>query len=223
MARESNSSQFREPILILSSFIEEARTKGASDEFIFQLLKSRGWSQQEVESAFFQVYERLTGLPVPVPARRSSESARDAFLYLLSFATLGIWTQALGQVGFIIVNQLLPDPLNRTYGSQAYALASSLARLLVVFPIYLLLMRLLIKDLAAQPDKHQSGVRRWLTYLALFIATLVAIIDLVVFLSSILRGELTPRFTYKVIIVLNMAGGILWYYLSWLQPRPTRS
>lgn len=219
----SNSSQSAEPLLTLTSFIEAARTKGASDQFIFQLLRSRGWSQQEVESAFSQVYERLVGLPVPVPARRASESARDAFLYLLSFAMLGIWSQALGQVGFIIVNQLLPDPLNRTYGSQAYALASSLARLLVVFPIYLLLMRLLIKDLAAHPDKNQSGVRRWLTYLALFIATLIAIITLVVFLSSLLRGELTPRFTYKVLIVLIIAGSILVYYLSWLQRRPLRS
>ena len=219
----SNSSQSAEPPLTLTSFIEAARSKGAADEFIFQLLRSRGWSQQEVESAFSQVYERLVGLPVPVPARRASESARDAFLYLLSFATLGIWSQALGQVGFIIVNQLLPDPLNRTYGSQAYGLASSLARLLIVFPIYLLLMRLLIKDLAAHPDKNQSGVRRWLTYLALFIATLIAITTLVVFLSSLLQGELTPRFTYKVLIVLIIAGGILIYYLRWLQRRPVMS
>lgn len=216
MVEESDSPQSQEPKLTLMNFIEAARAQGASDEFVYRLLRSYGWSQQEVESGFAQVYENLTGLPVPVPAGRLSGAARDAFLYLLSFATLGIWSQALGQIGFIVVNQLIPDPLNRTY-NQAYAMASSLARLIVVFPIYLVLMRLLIKDLATHPDKYQSGVRKWLTYLALLVTALIAIIDVVVFLTYLLQGELTFRFTCKVIIVLVISLGILWYYLNWLQ------
>lgn len=223
MAAESNPPQAREPRLALTGYIEAARANGASDQFLYQLLRSRGWSQQEVESAFAQVYEQLTGLPVPVPTGRASESAREAFLCLLSFSTLGIWTQALGQIAFIIIDQFIPDPLNRPYVSPDYGIASSLARLIVVFPIYLLLMRLLNKDLATHPDKSQSGVRKWLTYLALLVAALIAIIDLVVFLTSLLRGELTLRFTFKVTVVLLIAGGILWYYLNWLQRRPVRS
>lgn len=219
MAGESRLPQSQEPRLTLINFIETARARGASDEFIYQLLRSRGWSQQEVESGFAQVYENLTGLPLPVPAGRLSGSARDAFLYLLSFVTLGIWSQALGQIGFIIVNQLIPDPLNRTY-DQAYAMASSLARLIVVFPIYLLLIRLLTKDLATHPYKYQSGVRKWLTYLTLLITALIAIVDVVFFLTSLLQGELTLRFTCKVIIVLVITIGILWYYLNWLQRQP---
>lgn len=223
MTGESNPPPSEQPRLNLIRFIEEARTKGASDQFIFQLLRSRGWSKQEVESAYAQVYERLTGLPIPMPAGQYTESARDAFLYLLSFATLGISSQALGQIGFVVVDQLIPDPLNRTYGSQAYALASSLARLIIVFPIYLLLMRMITRDLKLNTDKYQSGVRGWLTYLALFIAALIAIVDLIIFLTSLLRGELTLRFTCKVIIVLIIAGGVLWYYLTWLRRQPMRS
>jgi hypothetical protein len=223
MAGRSNSPQDREQRLALTSFIEAARAKGGSDAFIYQLLRSRGWSQQDVESAFVQVYESLTGLPVPMQSGRASGSAREAFLYLLLFLTLGIWSQALGHIGFIFVDELFPDPLNKTYGNEYYGLASSLARLIVVFPIYLLLMRLLSKDLATHPDKYQSGVRKWLTYLVLLVAALTAIIDLVVFLTSLLRGELTPRFIYKVIIVLIIAGGIFWYYLTWLQGRAVRS
>lgn len=222
MTEGSDSPQSQEPRLRLVHFIEAARAQGASDGFIYQLLRSRGWSQHEVESSFAQVYQNLTGLPVPVPSGRLSGSARDAFLYLLSFVTLGIWSQALGQIGFIVVNQLIPDPLNQTY-SQAYEMASSLARLIVVFPIYLLLMRLLIQDLVAHPDKYQSGVRKWLTYLALLITALIAIVDVVVFLTFLLQGELTLRFTCKVIIVLVLAIGILWYYLNWLQRQPARS
>jgi hypothetical protein len=219
-----HSDQSEDQNLTLINFIEAVRNQGASDEFIYRLLKSYGWSEQEIESAFAQVYERSTGLPVPVPTRRSSESARDAFLYLLSFATLGIWSQALGQIGFIYVDRLFPDPLRERYFSgYGYELASSLARLIVVFPIYLLLMRLLIEDLTLNPDKYQSGVRKWLTYIVLVIAALIAIVDVFVFLTSFLQGELTLRFTFKVLIVLVIAGGILWYYLSWLQRQPVKS
>jgi hypothetical protein len=222
MAGDSYPSESQESRLTLINFIETARTKGASDEFLYQLLRSRGWSQQDIESAFAQVYEHLTGLTMPVPRGRSSESARDAFLYLLSFATLGIWSQSLGEIGFIVIDRFIPDPLNRTYDNSAYQLASSLARLIVVFPIYLFLMRLLIKELTAHPDKYQSGIRKWLTYLALFVAALIVIINIVIFLTSLLRGELTLRFTGRVVIVLIVAGGIFWYYLTWLQRQPTR-
>lgn len=223
MAEESHPPQSRESEPALTHFIETARAQGASDEFMAELLRSQGWSEPEIQAAFTRVYERLTDLPFPVPTSRSHSNARDAFLYLLSFATLGIWTQALGQIGFIAIDRFIPDPLSPTHGDRGYALASSLARLLVVFPLYLLLMRLLMGDLARHPEKSQSGVRKWLTYLALLIAALAAIIDLIVFLTSLLRGELTLRFTGKVSIVLAIASGILFYYLSWLQRQPARS
>lgn len=222
MNGESTPPLASDPRQNLIHFIETAHGRGASDDVIFQMLRSRGWSQHEVESAYAQVYEQLTGLPIPTPKARSSESARDAFLYLLSFATLGIWSQALGQIGFIGVDQLIPDALEQNYGGQAYGLASSLARLIVVFPIYLLLMRMLTRDLTVQPDKYRSGVRRWLTYLALFVASLISIVTVVVFLTSLLRGELTPRFTLKVLIVLVLSISILWYYLTWLQRQPVQ-
>ncbi len=223
MTEDSQSSSSLAAMPTLINFIEHARSQGASDEVIMQLLRSRGWSKQEVEAAYTQVYERLTGLTLPTPTVRAGESARDAFLYLLSFATLGIWTQALGQIGFIAIDQLIPDTLNRNYGSPGYLLAASIARLIIVFPIYLLLMRMITQDLERHPDQYRSGVRVWLTYLALLIAALIAIVDLIIFLTSLLQGELTLRFTGKVIIVFLIAGGVFWYYLSWLQQRPKAS
>lgn len=204
----------------LTRFIEAARAQGASDEFIYQMLRSRGWPKPEIESAFAQLYERLTGQPVPTPRSQTGEASRDAFLYLLSFATLAIWSQALGQIGFILIDQFIPNPLDRGYSNYAQDLAASIARLVVVFPIYWLLMRLLNRDLVAHPYKYLSGVRKWLTYLALFVAALTAIIDVVVFVTSLLQGELTIRFSLQVLIVLVIAGGILVYYLNWLQRQP---
>ncbi|MEM1369801.1 MAG: DUF5671 domain-containing protein [Cyanobacteria bacterium P01_H01_bin.15] len=204
----------------LVEFILTARERGAGDGTIFQVLRSRGWSQEEVEIAFAASYEQLTGLPVPTPQRKREGSARDAFLYLLSFGCLATWTQALGEIGFIAVERLVDDPVDGFSEWNFYGLASSAARLLVVFPIYLFLMRLLLTDLANNPDKYQSGVRKWLTYFSLLIAAVIAIGNLVVFLTEFLRGSLTLTFSLKSIIVLTIAGGIFGYYLRWLQRRP---
>lgn len=222
MIEESPPPSPDERRLALIRFIEAARAQGAPDDFIYRLLQRRGWSDQAIDVAFSDIYESLTGQMIPMPRGRRSESARDAFLYLLSFITLGIWVQALGEIGFIAVDILVPDPLNPGYWGFNYSLASSLARLIVVFPIYLLLMRMLSHDLSDHPEKYQSGLRKWLTYLALLIAALIAIIDVVIFLTSLLQGELTLRFTLKVLIVFVLAGGVFGYYLTWLQRQPGR-
>ncbi|MDJ0719643.1 MAG: DUF5671 domain-containing protein [Prochloraceae cyanobacterium] len=206
----------------LVQFIQAARSKGASDEFISKLLRSFGWSQREIERAYFVVYEQLTGQTIPDPKRAAGESARDAFVYLLTFATLALWTQALGEMAFIFIDHFIPDALNRYYyGNPSKQVSFCLSRLIVAYPVFLLLMRQLNKELARYREKHSSGIRKWLTYLTLWIVSLIIICTVIVFLSSFLRGELTQRFVLKVLVILVINGGVLWYYLTWLQRRPT--
>lgn len=206
----------------LVNFIAVARSQGASDDFISQLLRSFGWPQREIERAYFVVYEELVGMPIPAPYGGQGESARDAFVYLLSFVTLGIWTQALGQIGFILIDHIIPDPLSDAYGDSSFQVAFCLARLLVAYPVYLLLMRKILKDLAIYREKTYSGVRKWLTYIALLVVALVGIGTLMAFLTSFLRGELTPRFLLKVLVILVIDGSILAYYSEWIQRQPVQ-
>ncbi|MEM7795596.1 MAG: DUF5671 domain-containing protein [Cyanobacteria bacterium P01_C01_bin.118] len=207
----------------LVTFIAAARSQGAADDFICTLLRSFGWPQREIERAYFVVYEELVGLPIPTPRGGQGESARDAFVYLLSFVTLGIWTQALGEIGFILVDHMIPDPLSRTYGDSSFQIAFCLARLLVAYPVYLLLMRKILKELSVYREKTYSGVRKWLTYIALLIVALVGIGTLMAFLTSFLRGELTPRFLLKVLVILMIDGSVLTYYYQWVQRRPAQA
>lgn len=204
----------------LVQFILLARDRGSSDEFISKLLRDYGWPSREVERAFFEVYEGLLGRPLPTPRGASGELARDAFFYLLAFVTLGIWLQALGEMAFIFINHLIPDALNNYYGDPSWRVAFALARLLVAYPVYLGLMRQINYDLAAHREKHFSGVRKWLTYLTLLVAALIAIGAVIAFLTSFLRGELTPRFLLKVLVVLVLDGGVLWYYFDWIRRKP---
>jgi hypothetical protein len=52
----------------------------------------------------------------------------------------------------------------------------------------------------------------------LITATLV-VGDLITFLTSVLRGELTANFSAKAAVVLAIAGGIFWYYLGAVQQK----
>ena len=206
------------------AFIERARDRGASDEFISKLLRQVGWPQRDIERAFFQVYERLTGYPIPTPTTSSGESAKDAFAYLLSFTMLGLWTFSIGEIAFTWINRAVPDATQNLYGyDNSSELAFSLARLIVAYPVYLWLMRNLNRELARHREKHFSGVRKWLTYLTLLIVSLIGIGTLIAFLTSFLRGELTARFVLKAAVVLVIDGGILSYYLSWLGRTPSRT
>jgi flagellar biosynthesis protein FliQ len=67
------------------------------------------------------------------------------------------------------------------------------------------------------PEKLESGVRRWLAYIALLIAAGAVIGDLVSFLTSFFEGELTLRFVLKVLTVMVIASGVFWYYLGSLK------
>ncbi len=207
------------------TFIERARDRGASDQFISQLLRSFGWPQRDIERAFYQVFERLTGIPMPAPPTSRSESAKDAFSYLLSFAMLGTWAYSVGEIAFVWIDRIAPDATQNGsyYGDPSYQLAFSLARLIVAFPVYLLLMRGLNRELMRYREKHFSAVRKWLTYLTILIVSLIAVGTLMAFLTSFLRGELTMRFVLKVATVLLINGGILRYYLHWIQRSPART
>jgi hypothetical protein len=56
-------------------------------------------------------------------------------------------------------------------------------------------------------------VRRWLTYLTLFVAAVVLIVDLITLVDNVLGGEVTVRFVLKVLVAGLIAGTIFGYYL----------
>lgn len=204
----------------LLEFVEAAKRQGISDDSLAGLLKVHGWPEDAVFDALSVHYQKLTGLTVPT-RKRSGAAAKDAFYYLLAFATLATWTIGLGSLMFTLIENWIADPLAQSpYGyapSADSALASSIASILVAFPIYLLVMRLIIRDARLDPEKFESGVRKWLTYIALLVAAAVMIGDLVTVVQFFLRGEFTSRFLAKAATVIVLSGSVLWYYLGGLK------
>ena len=56
-------------------------------------------------------------------------------------------------------------------------------------------------------------MRRWLTYLTLFLAATVLIGDMTVLVYNLLGGEISLRFLVKSLVVGAIAGTIFGYYL----------
>jgi len=202
----------------IQEFLDAAKRQGASDESLVALLRGRGWPEDDVYRALADHFENQSG--VRVPAYKRSGSAKDAFLYLLSFSMLATWTIGLGSVMFTLIDRWIQDPLspaNNYYAGGYYQIAGSLACIIVAFPIYLLTMRVILREVGLHPEKLESPVRKWLTYIALLIAAGVVVGDLITFLTYFLRGELTARFVAKTSVGLVLAGGVFWYYLGSLQ------
>jgi Domain of unknown function (DUF5671) len=202
----------------LHEFISAAKEPGASDASLVGILENAGWPKAEILSALGARYEALTGVPIP-HGRRSSTPAKDAFLYLLSFSTLATWTLALGSICYALIEDWIPDPLTRNYygNNLSYQISWQLAALIVTFPLYLFVMRIIVSDTRRAPEKLESGIRKWLTYIALLIAAGVMIGDVVTFFASYLRGDLTSRFAAKIIVALLISGSVFCYYLGSLQ------
>ncbi len=85
--------------------------------------------------------------------------------------------------------------------------------LVIAFPLFLFMSWRIQRELASNPVKRLSAIRRWLTYLTLFVAANCVIGDLVMLIYNFLGGELTIRFCLKALIVGMIAGTILGFYL----------
>ncbi len=83
--------------------------------------------------------------------------------------------------------------------------------------MFLILSRILHREFCEKPEKLASGVRRWLTYLTLFVTACTLIGDGITLLFTLLSGELTLRFLLKVFAILLLSGLPFSYYFSVLR------
>ncbi len=199
----------------LIAFVKEGLGRGVPRAEIEQALGRAGWGAAEVRDALgsFASVE----FPIPVPRPRPYLSARDAFLYLVLFSTLYTVAFNFGSLMFDLINQWVPDPAALESRMPAEVLAQamrwSVSTLIVATPVFLWVSALLGREIKREPVKRQSKVRRWLTYLTLFIAAGVLVGDVTALVYNLLGGELTMRFVLKAMVVAGIVGSVFLYYL----------
>jgi hypothetical protein len=213
----------------LGAFIDAAKARDVADDFIVALLKHKGWSERRVYGAFASYYERTLNVSLPERGARI-EYASDAFLYLLAFISLGAWAFAAGYVFDALIDRLIPSGLDSAYVEASFRtqVAGELATILVALPIFAWVSRTISAGISRRPEMADSGVRKWLTYVALVITAMCLIGDGIWFLTSFLTGDLSLRFVLKTLVLVVLAGSIFTYYLSTvrgeaLEPRRDRA
>ena len=193
----------------LVAFVQEALARGVPRERIEAALLEAGWPRDRVARALRAFAE--VDFPLPVPRPQPYLSAREAFLYLLLFTALFLSAFHLGAILFELIEKLFPDPAGGGFSEGTVRWGVSV--LVVSFPLYLFLAVRQEREMARDPEKRTSKVRKWLTYMTLFVAAGFLIGDLVALVYHFLEGELTVRFLLKVLVVASIAGAVFGYYL----------
>jgi hypothetical protein len=203
----------------LGPFIDHARAKGLDHATIRMLLLSAGWREKDIARA---LVEHSLDMPVPTPP--DVGGAREAFLHLVAFAALYTTVISVVTLVFTYISLLLPDATVSQYVVRAEQIRSSIrwgiSAVIVSFPVLIWLSWLLLREMRTAPDRARSPVRRWLTYLTLFVAAVALGVDLIALVSSLLGGELTGRLLLQIALVFLIAGACFAYYFLSLRMPP---
>ncbi len=195
----------------IRGFIKEALERGHSREEIHRVLLEAGWQEPEIRKGLSGFSDVDFSIPVPRPTPYLY--AREAFLYLVSFIALYVAAISFGLLAFGLIDYSFPDALDHSDRYPSGGEATAIASVIIAFPLFLFLARWLTRMVAADPERRQSLVRRWLTYFTLVVAAGIILGDLIALVANVLTGDPTIRFILKALSVLAIAGCVFGYYL----------
>ena len=159
------------------------------------------------------------------------KSPADLLLYLLSSATLYYCLVWLLVLWYQYIDTWFPSV--STFGQYGYeagissAVRGALASLIIVFPVYIGTTHYLNVDLEKNPEKKNLRIRKWLTYVTLFLTAVAQIINLVVLVFNLLDGDFTTPFLLKCASIFIASSLVFGYYFFELRrdagrPAPAR-
>lgn len=151
----------------------------------------------------------------PVNSSATRTSAKDFFLNLGAIVALYTTVISLLNLLFTVINSAYPQINSGYYYMGSQSISMPAATLIIFFPIFVLLMWLLERSYKLEPEKKHLAIRRWLTYITLFVAGIALAGDLVTVLYYFIDGqELTAGFLLKVTSVLVVILAVFLYYIS---------
>src|ERR1035437_968397 len=151
---------------------------------------------------------------------QTKTSAKDFFINLGAIVALYVTVVSLLNLLFTVINNAYPQIGYTYYGSQSISMP--VATLIIFFPLFILLMWLMERSYVVEPEKKNLGVRRWLTYITLFVAGLTLAGDLVTVIYYFIDGqELTTGFLLKILSVFVVILVVFLNYISDIRNRLT--
>ncbi len=140
---------------------------------------------------------------------------KEFFLELSSQVAFYTVIISLGNMLFKIINKAYGIYGNYYYGVENFNLALPLSILIVSFPIFAILTILLEKNYILNPENKDILIKRLLTYLTLFVSSVVFSISIIIILYKFLDGqEILTGFAFKIITVIILSALSFSYYLA---------
>ena len=199
----------------LTNFLKEGLERDLPREQLEETLLEAGWPRDQVRSALGEFAD--IRFPIPVPRPKPYLFAREAFVYLVLFSTLYVSAFNLGTLLFQFIDQAFPDPsVDPAFALEARreAIRWAISLLVVAFPIFVFVSRTNERAIRQDPRRRLSKVRRWLTYLTLFVAASILIGTMTGIVYNLLSGEITTRFVLRVLTVGAIVGSVFRYFLQ---------
>jgi hypothetical protein len=199
----------------LYGFLKDGLDRGLARDELERVLLESGWPREQVRGALDGFAD--VAFPIPVPRPKPYLSAREAFIYLVLFSTMYASAISLGTLVFQLIDRAFPDPAADpavTLAMTREAIRWSIAWLLVTFPTFVAVARWNGRAIERDPLRRLSQVRRWLTYLTLFVGAGILIGVLTTIVYNLLSGELTARFVSQVATIGAITGSVFGYFLS---------
>lgn len=127
------------------------------------------------------------------------------------YLTLGFLLSLL----FGVINLKFPDATEGYWAieSGTEAVRLGLAMIIVFFPTYVVLTRLVNNLRRKEKNSSYLTLTKWLVYLSLLVGGGILLGDLVAIIMTFLEGDITQRFIYKALAVLIVVGLALYYYI----------
>lgn len=143
----------------------------------------------------------------------SINSAKITFFYLLSLFGLIFVAISSGMILFQVINKLIPDALNYSGRFSPEALRFAISAVIVATPVYYWMTSLIQKSLKSGELDKESQLRKWMTYIIIFVSAVVIIVSLIGIINNYLSGDLTSKIALKVLTTIVISGIVLSYYL----------
>jgi len=195
----------------LSQFVRDALIAGKPRDQIEDALKQAGWAYNEARNAMESWADQDFAPPIPRP--RPYLSAKEAFFYGLMFAALAMMAWHLTALSFNLIDRWQPDSTETHFRSyKLRQIRWSIASLIVFSPLFFILNTRVVRATKADPGKRRSGVRKWFSYITLFLAAASLLGALLWVVYALLEGDLTTRVICKAVVVAVVAGAIFSYF-----------
>lgn len=153
---------------------------------------------------------------------------KDFFLW--AGAMIALWGGVIAFITLVFdyINYTFPNTLEYMVNPYQGGMPYEMASLIVLAPVFLILMRVIRRDIVRDPSRNDIWVRRWALFLTVFAAGATIVVDLIVLIMTFLSGEeLSVRFLLKVVVVLLVAGAGFMHFMAdlrgyWVQ-QPSRA